>query len=326
MEKDILISIVVPIYNVEKYLVDCIESILAQNYRNFELILVDDGSSDHCGEICDAYEERDPRIKVIHKKNGGLSDARNAGIEIATGDYIGFVDSDDYIESDMYEKLLNACLESHSDISMCGRYVVTEDKKVVFEKFVLDGWMKYDSKTAIGKLLLWDSCDSAAWDKLYKRTLFDNVRYPLGVMSEDYDVTSRLFEKANGIVHIGEPKYHYVQRAESITKQGFTKKRFEVIYQVYQLVDFVSAIYPDLQNQTHYFTGKHLISMERFSLQSQDKDSVPEMKLLLKECKKNIYNICACQYLTFWEKLKFCVRLVLLNGHIRRLSDLEIKK
>ena len=127
------ISIIVPVYNVEEYIHRCIDSILAQTFTDFELILVNDGSHDQCGKICDEYAENDSRIKVIHKKNGGLSDARNAGLEIAQGEYIGFVDSDDYIEHDMYEKLIEACKEYNSKLAMCGRYkVLGEELKPMF--------------------------------------------------------------------------------------------------------------------------------------------------------------------------------------------------
>ena len=119
-----LISIIVPIYNVEVYIRNCVDSILGQSYENIEIILVDDGSPDNCGDICDEYGSKDKRIKVIHKKNGGLSSARNAGIDIATGDYLGFIDSDDWIESDMYESLYTALTSHKADISVCGRYIV----------------------------------------------------------------------------------------------------------------------------------------------------------------------------------------------------------
>lgn len=320
-----LISIIVPIYNVEEYLEDCIESILHQTYSNFELILVDDGSPDDCGKICDKYSKKDKRIKVLHKKNGGLSDARNAGIELAQGEYIGFVDSDDYAAPDMYEKLLEACLKYRADISMCGRYVVSEDKKIITEKFVLDNAIVYDDVTAIGKLLLWDSCDSAAWDKLYKKELFDAIRYPIGVMSEDYDVTCRLFAKAKKIIHIGKPRYYYVQRDGSITKQSFNRKRFETIYQVYNLIDFVKMSYPELINNARYFMIQHLVSLQRYSLLCNDVEYIEEMRMTSRECEKNVGAAIKCTYLSFGEKVKYIVRIAQLDIHILRRKQHEDK-
>lgn len=122
------ISIIVPVYNVEKYLEKCVRSILAQTFTDFELILVDDGSPDSSGAMCDQFAEQDQRVKVIHKENGGLSDARNAGIEIATGEYLGFVDSDDYIADDMYELLYTNIVKEDADLSICGIYDVYEGK------------------------------------------------------------------------------------------------------------------------------------------------------------------------------------------------------
>ena len=124
------VSIVVPIYNVEKYLEQCIDSIINQTLKEIEIILVDDGSPDNCPQICDDYVKKDSRIKVVHKTNGGLSSARNAGIEIATGDYIGFVDSDDYIELDMYEKMYNIAIENNVDFVMSDYYSVSNEGKV----------------------------------------------------------------------------------------------------------------------------------------------------------------------------------------------------
>ncbi|HDT8053597.1 TPA: glycosyltransferase, partial [Enterococcus faecalis] len=125
------ISIIVPVYNVEKYLEKCVRSILAQTFTDFELILVDDGSPDSSGAMCDQFAEQDQRVKVIHKENGGLSDARNAGIEIATGEYLGFVDSDDYIADDMYELLYTNIVKEDADLSICGIYDVYEGKEPV---------------------------------------------------------------------------------------------------------------------------------------------------------------------------------------------------
>lgn len=314
-----LISIIVPIYNVEKYLNKCIESILHQTYENFELILVDDGSPDSCGKICDDYANCDRRIKVIHKKNGGLSDARNAGIEIAKGEYIGFVDSDDYISPDMYKILLEDCLRNQADIAMCGRYVVSESYKILKQEFVVDSPKKYNSEIAIGKLLLWDSCDSAAWDKLYKKSLFDGIRYPIGVMSEDYDVTCRLFAKANQIIHVGKALYYYVQRNGSITKQDFNRKRFETIYQVYNLGSFVNHIFPKLKKNVGFFVAQHLISLERYSLRCNDAEYIEEMKMTVHECNKNIGLVISCNYLTNLDKVKFLIRIVQLEVHILRI-------
>ena len=314
MNNDILISVIVPIYNVEQFLSKCIQSIINQSYSRLEIILVDDGSTDDSPQICDEFKEKDKRIKVIHKKNGGLSDARNVGIEVASGEYIGFVDSDDYIDELMYEKLLNACIRNNSYISICGRNIVNIDNDILCQQFTVEKEVVYDGKTAIKKLLLWDSCDSAAWDKLYKKELFEDLKYPLGVWSEDYAVTSRIFAKADKIVHVGEALYYYVQREGSITKQGFSEKKYDTMKQVYSLTNFVKKIYAELDEECEYFVGNHLLNLMRCArLQKKSCNSRELYIKLYNECKKNITVFFRCPYFTFKDKIKYCIKLIILK-------------
>ena len=178
MHQDALISVIVPVYKVEQYLPKCVESILAQTYTNLEILLVDDGSPDNCGAICEEYARKDPRIKVIHKENGGLSSARNAALDIARGEYIGFVDSDDWIQPEMYETLLSGIKKNDADMAYGGRYDVdgnTGEKTIGLcpQKEECISGMEM-----LGRVFVWDHCDSAAWDKLYHRSLFEQIRYP----------------------------------------------------------------------------------------------------------------------------------------------------
>ncbi|EME3187758.1 glycosyltransferase, partial [Enterococcus faecalis] len=163
------ISIIVPVYNVEKYLEKCVRSILAQTFTDFELILVDDGSPDSSGAMCDQFAEQDQRVKVIHKENGGLSDARNAGIEIATGEYLGFVDSDDYIADDMYELLYTNIVKEDADLSICGIYDVYEGKEPIV-KSLIQG--TFSREEALLLILQGNIISVHAVNKLYKRKLF----------------------------------------------------------------------------------------------------------------------------------------------------------
>ena len=171
MEQSALISVIVPVYNVEPYLPRCIDSILAQTYSNLEVILVDDGAKDASGAICDDYAGKESRIKVIHKENGGLSSARNAGIDIARGEYLAFVDSDDWIEPDAYEYMLEQMLQSGAKLACAGRYDVngeTGEKKIGLcpTKNVC-----IPAEEMVGRIFVWDNCDSSACDKLYHRSL-----------------------------------------------------------------------------------------------------------------------------------------------------------
>lgn len=217
-----LISVVVPVYNVEKYLRQCIDSILSQTYMNLEIILVDDGSRDSSGSICDEYAKIDNRIVVLHKPNGGLSSARNAGIDIAKGEYIGFVDSDDWIEHDMYERLFDSICESGADIAVCGLFREYRDRAV---RCSVNGNKVYRPDEAVGKLLENSDFQDHAWTKLYKKSLWSEIRYPLGRYYEDMLTTYKLFLQSYKIVLINQCLYHYRQRKGSIVRNGFNDVR-----------------------------------------------------------------------------------------------------
>ena len=228
MMKDSLLSVVVPVYNVEQYLNTCVDSILNQTYENIEVILVDDGSSDNSGSICDAYAEKDERIKVIHKSNGGLSDARNCGIDAASGEYIIFVDSDDYIHSQMFEILIGQVIANDSDIAACEYQKVPEGTATVEMR------AEAEVKILSGVKLLEELYSGNYSDisfisvcKLYKKSLFfdDDIRFPIGRYYEDMFTTHKLLYKARRVVIISEKLYFYRVRQGSIMHSDFTKKK-----------------------------------------------------------------------------------------------------
>lgn len=224
MEK---ISIVVPIYNVENYIVKNIESLINQSYKNIEIILVDDGSPDKCGSICDEYAKKDDRIVVIHKKNGGLSDARNAGIDIATGEYITFIDSDDYVSSHYCEILYNSIKENNADISICN-YISFDEGEECKEK-VVDDVIVMNSIEALQNLYNvaggFGQEMHVAWGKLYKMSLFKSLRYPVGKINEDEFVIHHLYGASDKVVLNKSVLYFYLQRGSSIMGQTFSEKR-----------------------------------------------------------------------------------------------------
>lgn len=211
------ISVIIPVYNMEKYLDKCVSSVLKQTYKNLEIILVDDGSKDSSPALCDEYAKKDERIKVIHKVNGGLSEARNFAIDIATGDYIGFVDSDDYVAEDMFESLYNLCEQYNADISIESFYEIRKDKIVSCAN---SGKLQLLTREEAQIELLRDTnIQSYAWNKLYKRELFETgIRYPVGKTFEDIATTYLLFEKSNKIVRQEKPIYYYVRRDDSLTE------------------------------------------------------------------------------------------------------------
>lgn len=225
MEEE-LISVVVPIYKVEKFLPTCIESLIKQSYKNMELILVDDGSPDLCPQICDKYKQLDSRIKVIHKTNGGLSDARNAGIEIAQGEWITFVDSDDYVGDDFLKTLYIMAKKSNADISICDYESVLDDGA---EERKYTHVVEYNNVEGLKKTYIPEvhGMEFTAWGKLYRIGLFRNlgIRYPVGKIHEDTFTTYKLLYEANRIVFFDAIEYFYRRREESIMTSAFNKKR-----------------------------------------------------------------------------------------------------
>ena len=207
------ISIIVPIYKVEKYLPTCLDSILAQTYRNLEIILVDDGSPDGCGSICDAYGAKDSRIRVFHQSNGGVAAARNAGLDAARGDWIGWVDSDDWIEPDMFAYLLENALAAQADICVCGRFEELRSRTAYFGR---TEYALLDQKSAMKALLEERYMDSALYDKMWRRELFQDIRFTVGQTYEDLAAVHRLFAKAEKVLFLSEPKYHYRRRDDGI--------------------------------------------------------------------------------------------------------------
>ena len=253
MQKEPLISIIVPVYKVEQYLSKCVDSILAQTYRNLEVFLVDDGSPDNCGAICDELAQKDSRIRVIHKENGGLSSARNAALEVAEGEYFGFVDSDDWIEPEMYETLLAGIRKFDAQMAYGGRYDIdgnTGEKTIGLcpQKEECISGMEM-----LGRVFLWEHCDSAAWDKLYHRSLFDGIRYPQGYNSEDIAIFYKLMERTDKVAMCNKPLYNYLHRPNSITTAKISDKTFHFLHHTDTIYPYIRRNHPELADRARYF-------------------------------------------------------------------------
>lgn len=231
-----IISVIVPVYNVEPYLSRCIDSILAQTFTDFELILVDDGSPDNCGKICDEYAEKDSRIVVIHKENGGLSSARNAGIDRAfkniSCEFLAFVDSDDFITEKYLEKLFEAT-DDGVDITSCDMLCFTDHDELLSEMKALkteDTKETYSGAEAVKHLYKMDgSISIEAWCKLYRKGLFSTIRFPEGKIHEDQAIVPILIYNARKVVCMGDALYCYFKRSNSITRELFSLRRFDDI-------------------------------------------------------------------------------------------------
>ena len=236
------ITVIIPVYKVEPYLDKCVQSVLGQTYENLEIILVDDGSPDGCPAMCEAYARADGRVRVVHKENGGLSSARNAGIDIAAGEYIGFVDADDHIQPDMYEKLLAALKETGADMSMCDVvYADTEDHLLQeippIPRETLTARQAYERAE-----LAPDSWRYVvAWNKLYRRELFDRVRYEEGRLHEDEFMVTALFRLCERIAVTPDTFYWDVRRAESIMTSPVTVRKLDAADAFVQRYDYYKA-------------------------------------------------------------------------------------
>lgn len=247
---DDLISVIVPVYNTECYIHNCINSILEQTHKNLEVILIDDGSTDGCPDICDQYEKLDNRIKVIHKKNGGLSDARNCGLNVCNGEWIAFVDSDDWVEMHMYEKMLEACINRDAKLAVCGRYDVFDRKqKLIGICPSADKLVK--TEDLLSKIFLLQEADSSACDKLFHRSLWKNFRFEKGKINEDVRLMYKVVEQVENCAMIALPLYNYNHHTGSITTT-FREDLLDYPIVTKDITQYIKTYYPQIYNSALY--------------------------------------------------------------------------
>lgn len=245
-----IVSIIIPVYNVEKYFKRCIESIMDQSYTQIEIILVDDGSLDSSGALCDVYALKDKRIKVIHKENGGLSSARNVGIDNATGDLICFVDSDDYVSCDYIERMVNMLLENKADVSILQMKLVPEDCNVEFCSQEKEKVLSLDTQDGIEASLYQKLFTCCAPSKLYKRSVIGSVRFPEGKISEDLATCHLFFNNADKIVYSSYFGYYYRQHNKSIM-HNFSAKRLDALEWCNSIENFCLNNFPMILNAAY---------------------------------------------------------------------------
>lgn len=260
---NVKLSLIIPVYNVESYLYKCLCSAINQTLKEIEIIIVNDGSTDLSVDIINNFLAIDNRIIFINQQNQGLSCARNAGIKIATGEFIGFLDSDDSLEPTFSEKMYTYAKETSSDIVMCNYFKVLE--KNLRNTLVRKNVKKtiFTSSEALHKIILDLSIQNYAWDKIYKRDLFinNNISYPKGMYYEDMPTTFRLFYYANQIAYLDEPLYYYLQRENSITKTFSDKHIDDIIKALYLMKEFMldNGIYLKYQKEYKFFCYKNLV-------------------------------------------------------------------
>jgi len=239
------VSVIVPVYNVQDYLSKCIDSIINQTYRDFELILIDDGSTDSCGEICDKYASSDNRVRVIHQSNSGPSAARNAGLDVAKGDYISFVDSDDYIHNQMLETMVKKITGTQADIAICNYAFVDYQGNTIEHDSTIESESFISQDNLLGLLAKGWLPAVIPCNKLYERSIFDNLRYPSGKRYEDDFIAHKIIARAKKILLIPDYFYYYLQREGSMSKNQFSIEKFDRIESLLDRSDFLKSIGKD---------------------------------------------------------------------------------
>lgn len=299
-----LISIIVPVYNVEKYLSRCVDSILQQTYKNIEVVLVDDGSTDNSGNICDLYGQKDDRIVVVHKKNGGLSSARNAGLDIAKGDYIGFIDSDDFISANMYELLVKELVYDSCKISnimyviayasgeqRASRVPHTKNEVLSVERYLEE--------------LLLHLGDVSVCTKLFPKTLIGDVRFAEGILNEDLLFMVELLKKISEICFVGEVGYYYYRREQSISS-GYGKSFIDMQKNALTILEFAKKEFPQLRKQAYRFAlyqnMAYLLAVPKGEAKSDNGIYCSALKFVRKNTLKNLSN----RFLRVKEKVILC--------------------
>lgn len=318
------VSVIIPVYNVEKYLNRCIDSVIYQTYQDFEIVLIDDGSTDASGEICDKYAMKDSRIKVIHKKNGGLSDARNVGMDNASGNWIVFIDSDDFIEKIMLEVLYDLVSENDVEIAACG-INNCYDKKIIpqydrLESFVCSG-VEALKLTLIGQKLPGSICN-----KMIKSTLAKKYRFIVGKFYEDAFFTPDLLLNANNVAVTTQPLYNYWHRSDSITTEVFSDKKMDIIYAYIYTKQVVQNKCPELIRYADFrLYWSHFIVLDSM-LRSNRYRSYKRFDEVVRYLKKNWIKIVVCPFFRKERRLSavvlkcnvFLYRILLLTNKRRQ--------
>ena len=256
--KQPLISIIIPVYKVEQYLEKCVESVRNQDYPNLEILLIDDGSPDACPKICDEYEEKDRRIKVIHKKNGGLASARNVGLDNARGEYIAFVDSDDWLAPQAYSTMMKLLLDQGLDIVCCEISRMCGEKEIERYRFFETGTVL--SGKDVTKEILLDKIGSQVVKAIYHAHCWKNLRFPIGRLYEDIPVTFLAFSKARQVGFIAEPFYLYRSNDESISLSPQPLKPYHEFLGFKEHYDYSCINYPEIENECLANTAIYAIS------------------------------------------------------------------
>ncbi len=285
--KEELISVIVPVYNSWRYTKKCIETIVNQTYKNLEILLIDDGSTDKSGLVCDEWQKKDERIIVIHKENGGAADARNTGLDIAKGTIIAFVDGDDYIEQDMIEILYKNMIETGAQIVSGGyfkEYFYSETVEYAKENYIMT------PKEAYERMLTRNDFGNEIWDRLYKKELFEDLRFELNKIPEDVGMTFKILDKANKISHIDKPVYHYIQRQGSVEHKKYEIAQTGAVDFSEELIKLMEKKYPNLVGYAEKFfvmaLNNNIVLCYRNGFKEEYKKLIEKSKIYMKRILK----------------------------------------
>lgn len=286
MDEKELISVIVPVYNVRPYLERCFNSIVDQSYRNLEIILVDDGSTDGSGELCDELATRDSRVRVIHKANGGLGSARNAGIETATGSILSFVDSDDWIKPEMYASMQNSLRQDEAQIAACGIQRVTETGEISYYNENLEEKIVYSTEEALRELPRNERLSNSMCNKLFCKETLQGLRINEGIAYEDNPFTPQCIARADRITYRAEPFYCYYERQGSISRKEFSMREFDRVTADRMRLEFYHEQYPQCEDAAAIaYIGTCL---KVYYLSEKNRESVERRNQLAQELRKTI--------------------------------------
>ena len=298
------ISVIIPIYKSEPYLKKCIDSVINQTFKDLEIILIDDGSPDNCGKICDEYASKDNRVKVIHKKNGGLSSARNAGLEVCTGCFVGFVDGDDYIDNDMYEFLFKNAVQTNADVISCCNYDVIDN--IVFKNFSKDIILTEKNKIIEEVFTKKSTALVSVCPKLFKVSVIKNIRFDLGMTSEDVFFVLKWIGNTNVFVLKNQCKYYYVRHKDSITTSKFDSHIFDGIKGYKMNLDIIKELYPASVEAGEYrlwwiyrVVIERIIKFDDYTIY---KDTIIQMQNVLR---RNIVKILSNRFLNWKQYIAY---------------------
>lgn len=288
-----MISVIIPAYNTKKYIKEAIESVVNQTYNDWELIIVDDGSTDDTGNICDLYADNDSRIRVIHRENGGVSRARNYGLDIAKGKYIVFLDSDDILPLDALERMIVIAKDTDADI-VCGCYEMFKDGYFKRNRFSFNGnkIRTFSAINAIKDTLYQKTLDNSPWGKIYKKNVWENIRFSPNLRYEDLDIFYRVFLNANRIVHTNRIIYYYRMNEDSYI-HTFSESRFDVLIVTQKIVEFCKRDLP-------------MVLTAAYSRQISANFNIIGLASRSYDCNSNIISMC-------WRKIAELRRMVLLD-------------